>query len=328
MPSSVIFMGTPDFAVPSLEALLADPERFVVRAVVTQPDRPSGRGRQLAAPPVKQTALAHGVPVLQPERLRTAEAWEAIGALEADFVVVAAYGQILGKRYLELARLGPINVHASLLPRYRGSAPIHWSVVRGEAQTGISIMRMEAGLDSGPVYSRRVVDISEQDTAATLHDRMASVGAELLVETLPRIASGELAPQLQDESAVTWAPMLKKADGALAFDEPVRAIHDRARGMTPWPGAFCRFRGKLLKVLETRIVDRDAHTDAAPGTLLGLTADGSLLQVVCGGGGILGIAQLQLEGRKAQGAAEFVNGYAPQPGESLDVDPLRAERGE
>lgn len=320
MPLSIVFMGTPDFAVPSLKALIDGD--FDVRLVVTQPDRQQGRGKRVKPPPVKKLAAAHQLDVYQPEKLRTAKAWEHISSFQPDFLVVVAYGKILGPRYLGLPSIAPINVHASLLPRLRGAAPIHWAIVRGDQQSGCAIMQMEEGLDTGPVYRQEAVEIGPTDTAGTLHDTLATLGARLLVDTLPAVAEG-LTPTPQAEEGATYAPMLSKADGALRFDEPASQVSCRARGMLPWPGAFCRFRGKFLKIHDA--VETKLAGDHQPGELVGL--DEGALIIACQDGAIA-VKTLQLAGKKRQDAVSFYNGYTPEPGECLTPDDRVSERGD
>jgi methionyl-tRNA formyltransferase len=324
MPTSVVFMGTPDFAVPSLQALID--HGYDVRAVVTNPDRPSGRGLQTAAPAVKVAAQRLGVPlILQPPTLRGPETFDALTALAPDLLVVAAYGRILGPRYLNLARVAPVNVHASLLPRYRGAAPIQWCIVRGEAESGVCIMHMEAGMDTGGVYHRGATPITLDDTAGSLHDRLSPLGARLLIEALPLILAGQQ-PTPQDDALATAAPMLQKLDGALRFDEPARRVHDRARGVTPWPGAACVFRDKPLKVLQTRWLDDDPlPPNTPPGAILDASAAG--LTIACQPGRLL-IQTLQPAGRPPLKAADFVNGYRIQPSDTLCADLAASQRND
>ena len=318
MKTRVVFMGTPDFAVPALSALLASTgvhstERtstdavFEVVGVVTQPDRGSGRGRKLTPPPIKVLAQAHGIPLFQPETLRAPEAWDAIALLAPDFLVVVAYGELLSPRYLALPTIAPINVHASLLPKFRGAAPIHWSIARGEAETGVSIMRMDRGLDSGPVYRMASMVIEANDTAGSLHDRLSTLGARLLVETLPLIASGALVPSEQDHSKATLAPMLKKSDGFLRFDQAAERVSQHARGMTPWPGVTCLFKEKRLKLLEVSLAARMGGL-GDPGQILAVDERG--LVIACKAGAVAAAA-LQLEGKSRQSAADFGRGYDP-----------------
>ncbi|MDX9723548.1 MAG: methionyl-tRNA formyltransferase [Myxococcota bacterium] len=311
MSLSVVFMGTPEIAVPSLEALLQ--HGFDVRAVVTRVDAPQGRGRQLAPPPVKVAALRHGLPIFQPEKLRTPEMREQLAALEPDFFVVMAYGKILAPSFLALPRLAPINLHASLLPRHRGAAPIQWAIIDGDAQTGISVMKMEAGLDTGPVYEQQALAIGEFETSASLHDRLATLAAQMLPGALRRIAEG-LQAQPQDEALATVARQLVKSDGAVDFDTGARALCKRICGLTPWPGAFCQFRGQRTKLLGVRWQADAAAAGLEAGQLAGL--EETALRVATCDGWLL-VDELQVEGRKAQSAAVFAAGYQPREDERL-----------
>ena len=303
-----LFFGSPAFAVPSLRVVAEDTELL---AVVSQPDRPAGRGREPAAPAVKLAAAALGVPVLQPEKLRTPDIAATLAAYAADVFVVVAYGRILPQALLDLPRLGPFNVHASLLPRLRGAAPIQWSIIRGDAETGVSIMRMEAGLDTGPVAATRALPIADDDTAGTLSARLADVGAALLRDTLPAIAGGGIALARQDDAAATLAPPLAKSDGRLRFDAAARAVSAQARGVDPWPGATALLDGEPLKLFAPRVVDAGG---GRPGEVLGLRAEG--LAVACGEGAVA-FAELQLAGRRRMPAAAVLTGHAIAPGTLL-----------
>src|SRR4051794_29349165 len=232
-PLRAVFFGSPAFAVPSLRAVAAE---TTLLAVVSQPDRPAGRGQAPAPPAVKVAATALGVPVIQPEKLRTPEAEATLASFAADIFVVVAYGRILPQNLLDLPRLGPFNVHASLLPKLRGAAPIQWSIIRGDAETGVSIMRMEAGLDTGPVAAMRRLPITDDDTTGTLSEKLSALGAALLIETLPAILDGRVALVPQVDADATVAPLLTKSDGRIAFDRPARLVSAQARGVDPWPG--------------------------------------------------------------------------------------------
>lgn len=242
----IVFMGSPDFALPTLRALA---EHFNVVGVVTQPDRPAGRGRKLVPPPVKALAQELGIPVIQPERLHKApEAMAQLRAWSPDVIAVAAFGQILKPDVLELPPHGCVNVHASLLPRWRGAAPINAAILHGDRETGITIMQMDVGLDTGPILAQRAIPIGEVDTAGTLFTKLADLGAELLVETLPRYLNGEITPQPQDDAQATYAPMLKKSDGELDFTRPAAELARRVRAFNPWPGTYLQWNGKPLKI--------------------------------------------------------------------------------
>lgn len=249
MNKRIVFMGSPEFAVPTLQALI---QHFHVVGVVTQPDRPAGRGRTLTPPPIKTLAMESSLPVIQPERIRHPEAMQQLQAWTPDVIIVAAFGQILRQDVLEMPAHGCINVHASLLPRWRGAAPIHAAILHGDPQSGVSIMRMDAGIDTGPVYSQRAVAIHPEDTTESLSQTLANCGAELLTETLPHILEGNLDPQPQDESLATYAAMLKKEEGQLDFNQPAQSLVNKVRAFYPWPGAFTTWQGQPLKIHKAR----------------------------------------------------------------------------
>jgi methionyl-tRNA formyltransferase len=294
----VVFFGSSAFVVPSLRAVAAGAELV---AVVSQPDRPAGRGQAQAAPAVKIAAGEIGVPVLQPEKVRTPETAAALAAFGADLFVVVAYGRILPQSLLDMPRLGAYNVHASLLPRLRGAAPIQWSIIRGDSETGVSIMRMEAGLDTGPVAATRRIAIADDDTAGTLSAKLADLGAGLLAETLPAIADGQVRLVPQDDAAATLAPPLTKADGHLRFDRPAGVVSAQARGVDPWPGASTLLDGEPLKLFKPHAVDGSGR----PGEVLGMRGEG--LVVACGEGAIA-FDELQLPGRKRLPAGSVLLG--------------------
>ena len=249
MSHRLVFMGSPDFALPSLRALAA---QYPVVGVVTQPDRASGRGREIKMPPVKTLALELGLPVLQPEKLRQPEALDQLRAWNPDLIVVAAFGQILKPEVLGLPRFGCLNVHASLLPRWRGAAPIHAAILAGDEETGVTIMQMDAGLDTGAILAQRVLRLTRDDTAGSASRALSALGADLLLATLPDHFAGNLTPQPQDESLATYAPMLKKEDGRLDFTRPAEELSRRVRALQPWPGAWLEYNGEPLKVLKAR----------------------------------------------------------------------------
>ncbi|UHD15411.1 methionyl-tRNA formyltransferase [Thiocapsa bogorovii] len=306
----IIFAGTPDFAVPSLAALLDAPaERpgmppLQVVAVYTQPDRPAGRGRQLQASPVKALALTRGLPVIQPESLKKdPDAVARLAALEADLMVVVAYGLLLPVSVLDAPRLGCVNVHASLLPRWRGAAPIQRALLAGDTETGVCIMRMEAGLDTGPVYHRVATPIGPLDTGADLHDRLAVLGAGALIDALPGIADGSLIPEPQAEDQVTYAHKLTKDEAIIDWDQPAENIGRMIRAYNPWPVAQTRLDTETLRVWEAEI-DAERTTHAAPGSVIGAGKSGI---EVAAGQGIVRIVRLQPPGKRAMAAADFLN---------------------
>lgn len=307
----VVFMGTPDFAVPPLRALLESPDhRYKVVGVVTQPDRPAGRGRTLHASPVKQVAVGAGLPLLQPEKLRAPGVFEQLQAWSPDLIVVAAFGQILRQNVLDLPRYGCINVHASLLPRWRGAAPIQAAIRAGDAQTGITIMKMDAGLDTGPMLAKRAVPISREDTGQTLHDKLAAIGGPLLIETLDGYIAGHITPQVQDESQQTYAPMLKKEDGAVHWSQPAAAIERQVRAYDPWPGTYTIWHAQPLKILGGWAQEGSA----APGQVIALADSGV---GVGSGNGIFQLDRVQIAGRGAVEAAAFARGHADFVGSRL-----------
>jgi methionyl-tRNA formyltransferase len=292
----LVFLGTPEFAVPTLEACVAAGHE--VAHVLTQPDRPKGRGQQPAASPVKQAALRLGLPVYQPERVRRPEAQEFLRGLGAEAMVVVGYGQIIPQSVIDMAPLGIINVHASLLPKYRGAGPIQWAIANGETVTGVTTMRIDAGLDTGDMLLKAETAIGPEETAVELGPRLAAMGAQLLVETLDRIS--EIVPQKQDPAEATYAPLIKKEDGEVDWSAPAAAIHNRARGFQPWPGAHTTFRGQKLHLWRTRVV---TGAPAEPGHVISLKPP-----VVATGNGALELVEVQQEGRKRISAADFANG--------------------
>jgi methionyl-tRNA formyltransferase len=295
-------MGTPGFAVPSLRALL-DAEAPIL-LVITQPDKPKGRGRRVAAPPVKQLALERDLPVYQPKKVKSVEAVERIKALGPSCLVLVAYGQLLSAEILEIPPLGAVNVHASLLPKYRGPAPIHWALIQGETETGVTTMFMDAGMDTGDILLQRKAVIQPGETAGSLHDRLAEEGARVLVETLDLLKRGSLEPRVQDSSQATYAPMLAKEDGRVDWHEDAERICCRIRGLDPWPGSFTFWQGNRLKLFNCRALS--ISTQAEPGTVIAAAADG--LQVAAGEGAVL-IESVQLEGGRPLAVTDFLKGH-------------------
>lgn len=297
-------MGTPPFAVPTLQALVQAGHQ--VRAVYTQPDRPQGRGQQLAQSAVKQAALALGLPVRQPERVRRPEEVAELAALQPECIIVVGYGQILPQTIIDIPRLGILNVHASLLPKYRGAAPIQWAIADGQTTTGVTIMQIDAGLDTGPMLLRAETPIGEQETAPELAERLAQMGAQLCVQAIAGLAAGTLSAVPQNQQEATLARILEKEDGRIHPQQTATQIHCRLRGFTPWPGAYCLFRNQPLKIHKARPAGQLPSDQALPpGTLY---AEGKRLLLACGQGTILEIFELQQEGRKRVDAASFLNG--------------------
>ena len=303
----IVFMGTPDFAVPCLQRLLEDGHE--VTAVFTQPDKPAGRHAVLTPPPVKQLALSHGIPVYQPTKMRDGTVAALLRELAPDCLVVVAYGRILPQEILDVPPRGCVNIHGSLLPRYRGAAPIQWSVIRGETVTGVTSMFMDAGMDTGDIIDTLTTPIGENETAGELFERLAPLGARLLSTTLAAIADGTVTRLPQNDAEATMAPMLEKAMGRLDLTRPARELHNQVRGMNPWPGAFCTAGGKTLKIHETRL----AAGSGAPGTLL--CADP--VTVACGEGA-LQLVTVQPEGKPRMAAEAWLRGARLPQGARLE----------
>jgi methionyl-tRNA formyltransferase len=309
----LIFMGTPEFACPTLQMLIDRGENIVT--VITQPDRPKGRGQQTLPPPVKVLAELHSIPVMQPPKVRVPEVVESIRQLRPDLIVVVAFGQILPKSLLDIPTHGCINVHASLLPRYRGAAPLNWCIINGEAETGVTTMMMDVGLDTGDMLLKKSTPIDPDENTQSLHDRLAKIGAEALAETLDLLQAGKLVREKQDDSLTCYAAMLKKEDGLIQWEKAAPAVKNLVRGMTPWPGAFTYLDGKLLKVYRVRT----AAGSGMPGAVLTVGRDG--IEVACGIGSVI-IEELQLEGKKRLPAGEFLAGCKLEPGNLLGRGPV------
>jgi methionyl-tRNA formyltransferase len=309
-----IFMGTAELSCASLRALLVVPE-FQVVGVVTQPDKPRGRNLKLQPSPAKELAVSHGLPVLQPERARNEQFIEQLRALEPDLIAVAAYGQILPASILEFPRFGCLNVHTSLLPKYRGAAPIQWALLNDEAETGVTIMKMDPGLDTGDILTQEATPITPEDTSESLHDRLAEMGARLLVQTIPEHVTGRIQPRPQHAEGATYAPKIKKEDGRLDWKQPARMLWNRVRALTPWPGAFSYLqngpRPTLLKIWRAEVTARAG----TPGEIL--QADNAGIVVGCGCNA-LRILELQREGGRRLQASEFLAGHKLKAGQRLD----------
>jgi methionyl-tRNA formyltransferase len=306
----LVFCGTPQFAVPTLNALASAGHEIAL--VVCQPDRPSGRGNEISVPAVKQRALELGLPVTQPEKIKTnAELQSQLQAVAPQVIVVVAYGRIIPKWMLDLPPLGNLNLHASLLPKYRGAAPIQWAVARGEQVTGATTMRIDEGLDTGDILLQCEVPILETDTAVTLSPRLAAAGAGLMVETLRGLESNSIRPISQDDSQATLAPILNKEDGRMDFSLPAQVLVNRLRGFQPWPGAFTTFRSKQLQITQARVGTGRAVPVAE------IQAASDRLLVGCRAGSVLEILELQPEGKKRITAREFINGYRLKDKERL-----------
>jgi methionyl-tRNA formyltransferase len=311
MPSSLnlVFCGTPAFAVPTLEKLVD--AGFAVPLVVTQPDRPKGRGMELAHSPVKQRALQLGLQLSQPDKIKSNEEFHGqLAEISPDAIIVVGYGRIIPQWMIDLPRLGNLNLHASLLPKYRGAAPIQWAIAHGESGSGVTTMRIDAGLDTGDILLQKEIPVAAQDTAVTLAPRMAAIGADLMIETLRGLQSGTVHPRPQDHAQATLAPILKKEDGEVDFRRTAQEILNRLRGFQPWPGAYTRFRGKNLHIWAAQPVERVAAAAE-------LSVESGLLIVGCGEESALQLLEVQLEGKKRMPAADFVHGHQPRSGEML-----------
>ena len=319
----IVFCGTPEFAVPTLRALLTD-SFFSVEAVVKQPDRPKGRGRAVSASPVKAVALEAGAHVYQPETIKSDSALDFFKRLAPDAVVIIAYGQIIPRRLIEIPRLGWINLHASLLPKYRGAAPIAWAIVNGESTTGLTTMQIDAGMDTGPILLQREIGIGPEETAPELARRMSEAGAPLVADSLRKLERGEIALRAQDASLASYAPLLKKEHGRIDWSYTAEEIYNRIRGLAPWPGAYTTFRGQLCHIWGRPAEAAPAGPDNEK-TLAGVSSPGSLIEsaggihIVCGEGTRLHLDAVQMEARKRVTAREFANGAHPAPGERFGM---------
>ncbi|MED1785964.1 methionyl-tRNA formyltransferase [Brevibacillus laterosporus] len=299
----ILFMGTPDFSTQSLQALITN--GYQVVGVVTQPDRPVGRKRVLTPPPVKELALRYGLPVYQPEKIRESEAVQSVlDATRPDLIVTAAYGQILPTSLLEAPKHGCINIHASLLPKYRGGAPIHASIINGEKETGVTIMYMVQALDAGDMISKVIVPIEERDTAASMFEKLATAGADLLIDTLPKLLNGEITPEPQNHEEATFAPNIKRESERLDWNKSAQEIYNQVRGMNSWPVAFTTFEEKVWKIWWAEVVELAGQL-ATPGTIIDRTEDG--LIIACGAGSII-LKEIQPEGKKRMSVYDFLRG--------------------
>jgi methionyl-tRNA formyltransferase len=311
---NLVFCGTPRFAVPSLERLVE--AGFPVRLVVTQPDKPRGRGLELTASPVKQRATELGLPITQPDKIKNNEEFRnQLAELKPEAIIVVGYGRIIPQWMIDLPPLGNINLHASLLPKYRGAAPIQWAIASGETVTGNTTMRIDSGLDTGDILLQQEVAITSDDTSETLAPRLAEAGANLLVETLKGLQAGSVHPRPQDNARSSLAPILKKEDGRIDFQRPVQEIINRLRGFQPWPGSFTSFRRKNLNIWAARVFDvLSRQRSASEGSMF---IEGQSLIVGCGHGTALELIEVQPEGKKRMAARDFVHGYHPREGEKL-----------
>lgn len=313
----VVFMGTPDFAVDALQAIIEAGHE--VTAVVTQPDKPKGRGKEMQATPVKTCALEHHIPVFQPVKVKEPEAVETLRSYEADIFVVVAFGQILSEEILQMPKYGCVNIHASLLPKYRGAGPIQWAIIDGEKETGITIQQMDKGVDTGDILFQSVVPIDAKETGESLFEKLAKAGAALIVEALPKIEAGEVTPRKQDESQASHAKMLQKSMSRIDWNRKAAELDCLIRGMISWPGASSGYHGKTLKIWQQEPVAKDqlpteALAGAEPGTVIAVEKDAIYVQT---GEGALKLTEVQLEGKKRMAVKDFLLGYPVQPGEML-----------
>ena len=311
----IVFMGTPEFAVPSLAALLRSDHTVV--GVVTQPDRPKGRGQELAESPIKQLATRHKIPILQPLKMKDPGLRDSLSSWKPDLIVVAAFGRILPKVILDLPPRHCINVHASLLPKYRGAGPIQWAIIRGERETGITTMLMDEGMDTGAILLQEKIQIAPDDTAGTLSSKLADIGGRLLLDTLTRLQDGTLTPQPQDSSRATMAPLLKKEDGLLDWTLPAVDLANRVRGLSPWPGAYAYFGEERWVIWKAEVLDRSAAV-VPPGTIMDTTKEGL---AVATGVGLLHIMEFQPANSRRMSAAQYLAGHTLTPGLRLGPPP-------
>ncbi|NLL69883.1 MAG: methionyl-tRNA formyltransferase [Epulopiscium sp.] len=319
---NIVFMGTPEFAVPCLKMLIDSNHQ--VKAVFTQPDRPKGRGKQLAAPPVKIVAQKYEIPVFQPLKIKEEKFVQQLRNIEPDVIVVVAYGQILSKEILEIPPYGCINVHASLLPKYRGAAPIQWAIINGEECTGITTMYMNTGLDTGDMILRREVPISFDDTAGSLHDILSHVGAKVLKDTLICIETGKVPRQKQNDEEATYAPILKKSVGLISWNQPALKIRNQIRGLSPWPSAYTYYRENMLKIWAAQVDTRsDDICKETPGQIIDITEQGVVIQT---GLGKLLLQEVQLQGKRRMTIQEFLRGNPMKKGEILGENGSRSTK--
>ncbi len=311
----MVFMGTPDFAAGALRALLEAGHQ--VTAVVTQPDKPKGRSKELQFSPVKVLALEYDIPVLQPVKIKTPEAIAELKKYEADVYVVAAFGQILSQEILDIPKYGCLNIHASLLPKYRGASPIQHVIIDGEWQTGITVMQMDAGLDTGDMLYKKHLVIDEKETFETLHDKLMELGGEAIVEALPLLRAGKLMPEVQEDEGSCYAPIIKKEMGLLDFEKDAVTLERLIRGLNPWPSAYTYYKGKQLKIWSADVLEQ-TDVSGRPGQITAVTKDE--ICVACGRG-VLAIKELQLAGKKRMAARDFLLGVKMTPGEELLAQP-------
>ena len=320
----IIYMGTPQFAVPTLEMLIAEskpglvlPEGYEIVTVITRPDKPVGRGKEIVYSPVKEFVLSQGIPVWQPGSLKRPENIEVLSAYQADLYIVAAFGQILPQAVLDLPRYGTLNIHASLLPKYRGVSPISEAILQGDTETGVTIMLLDAGVDTGPTLLQRALPISDDDTTGSLTIKLAALGASALLEVLPLWVQAKITPQPQDEQLASHTRMLHKEDGEIVWNHPAEVLARAVRAFTPWPSAYTNWSGKLLKIISAHAVPSEPTLEAKPGTVNQRKENDRQILSVVTGNGLLIVDKLQLEGKKVMSADEFLRGYSQIVGDML-----------
>jgi methionyl-tRNA formyltransferase len=320
----IIYMGTPRFAVPALEALVQGStpgavlaEGYEIVCVITRPDKPVGRGQEIIFSPVKQSALAHGLPVWQPGSLKRPENIEALAAYSADLYIVAAFGQILPQVVLDQPRYGTLNIHASLLPKYRGVSPISAAILQGDSEAGVTIMLLDAGVDTGPMLLKKSLPVSKDETTGSLTSKLADLGAQALLEVLPLWVTGKLTPEPQDERLASHTKMLRKEDGEINWTLPAAVLARKVRAYTPWPSSYTHWRGKLLKILAASALVHEPETTVTPGTVSVREEAGHKALAIVAGAGVLVVKRVQLEGKKAMSVEEFLRGYPQIVGEVL-----------
>ncbi|HZU71021.1 MAG TPA: methionyl-tRNA formyltransferase [Ktedonobacteraceae bacterium] len=320
----IIYMGTPEFAVPPLEALIEHaapgkvlPGGYEIVTVITRTDKPAGRGKAIVYSPVKQAAIAHGIPVWQPGSLKKPENIAKLAAYKADLYIVAAFGQILPQAVLDQPKYGTLNIHASLLPKYRGVSPISEAILQGDAETGVTIMLIDAGVDTGPILLARSIPIAEDETTGSLADKLSRLGAGALLEAIPLWIQGKIAPQPQDEQKASHTHMLRKEDGEIAWERPAAVLAREVRAYNPWPGSYTHWRGRLLKIITARAQALEPGEEVAPGTVTSRKEAGHEVLAIVTGSGFLEVERLQPEGKRAMSAEEFLRGYPQIVGEVL-----------
>ena len=306
----IVYMGTPDFAVPALESIIEAGHEVLL--VVTQPDRPKGRGKELAFSPVKECALKHGIEAFQPEKIKTPESVAELKKYDADIYVVAAFGQLLSQEVLDIPKFGCVNIHASLLPKYRGAAPIQQAIIDGEEETGVTIMQMALGMDTGDILVTESLKIEDEDTGGSLFDKLSELGGRLIVKALPMIENGEITPIPQDEAKATKCGKITKDMGLIKWDMPAKKISDLVRGLNPWPSSFTKYNGKTLKIWNVKALDE--KVDGEPGTVKEVTKESIFVNT---GEGVLEIKEVQLEGKKRMLVKDFLLGYTIASGDKL-----------